>query len=164
MPVALQFCGFTSAIANAIEWFSQGHEGHVDAVLHDGSLLGAQHEAGLGGKPAGVQIRPADYGDHCGMTDRVRVTLPATPEQEAAWDDFLMEQVGKPYDITAIEAFVVGRDWHNPQAWFCSELQAAALEAAGIIRPLASPVNKITPMGLLLACSAIAPVVPEDHQ
>ena len=157
MPVALQFCGFTSAIANAIEWFSQGHEGHVDAVLHDGSLLGAQHEAGLGGKPAGVQIRPADYGDHCGMTDRVRVTLPATPEQEAAWDDFLMEQVGKPYDITAIEAFVVGRDWHNPQAWFCSELQAAALEAAGII-------NKITPMGLLLACSAIAPVVPEDHQ
>ncbi|MDR3439891.1 hypothetical protein [Telmatospirillum sp.] len=161
--ITLQFCSFDSFWGKAIPWFTQGDVGHVDAVLPDGSLLGAQHEAGLGGPdvPAGVQIRPANYGDTSGMTGRIRVPLPATDGQADTFWSFLQAQIGKPYDVTAIEAFIAGRNWHDPDAWFCSELIAAALEHAGVFPyPLSSPANRVTPASLLLVCSALAETVP----
>ena len=152
--VTLQFCSFGSLMGRVIEWFTQGDVGHVDVVLPDGTLLGAQDEAGLGGKPSGVQIRPPNYG---GMTHIVRVEIPCN--DAAAGLAFARAQIGKPYDVTAIEAFVADRDWRNPAAWFCSELAAATLEQAGAFpHPLASPANRITPAALLLVCSALAPV------
>jgi hypothetical protein len=157
--ITLQFCAFDSLMGQAIEWFTQGNVGHVDAVLPDGSLLGAQNMDGLGDQPAGVQIRPADYGN---MTNKIRVRLSATDGQADTFWSFLTAQIGKPYDISAIEAFVVGRDWHDADSWFCSELIAAALEHAGIFpAELASPANKITPAALLLVCSAFVPVGAE---
>lgn len=151
--VTLQFCAFKGPIPTAIEWFTQGTVGHVDIVMPDGGLLGAQQMAGLGGKPAGVQIRPQGYG---GMLNPVRYSLPATPFQEDDFYGFARAQVGKPYDVEAIVAFVVGRNWRDPSAWFCSELAAAALEHAGIIHTLAAPMNKVTPEGLMLVASALA--------
>ena len=160
--VTLQFCAFRSIFGALIPWFTQGVVGHVDAVLGDGSLLGAQHQDGLGGQPAGVRVRPASYIAESGGLDVVRVTIPAGADQVAAFEAFLHAQLGKPYDTRAIEAFVLGRDWRTPDAWFCSELQAAALEHAGIVRPLAAAENKVTPAALLLVCSALAPVVPPE--
>jgi len=124
-------------------------------VLPDGSLLGAQHGAGLGGQPSGVWIRPASYIAENGGKNVIRVTVDTTADQQAAFYQFLEAQIGKPYDVTAIEAFVAGRNWHDPGSWFCSEIQAAATEAAGLVKPLAAPVNRITPGGLLLVWSAI---------
>ncbi len=161
--VTLQFCGSSGLMSQAIAWFTQGDGiAHVDAVTPSGALLGAQQASGLGGMPSGVYARPADYGAAFGMTKCVSVALPATPEQEDAFYEFLQAQVGKPYDLTCIAGFVAGRDWHDPGAWICSELQAAALEHAGIIRPLAAPANKITPAGLLLVCSAVGTVALVD--
>jgi hypothetical protein len=69
---------------------------------------------------------------------------------------FAMAQVGKPYDNTAIEAFVFGRDWRQDDAWFCSELAAACLEQANAFsHKLATPVNKIDPCMLFALASTV---------
>lgn len=156
MTITLQFVapGTFDITGDLIAWFNSGVVDHVDAVMPDGSLLGAQgHECG--GKPSGVQIRPADY---LGNLRTCRVTLPVSPEQESAWRLFLTHQLGKPYDFTGIAGFIAGRNWRHDGSWFCSELQAAALEACGYFCKLASPDNKITPQELLLMCSVLVPV------
>ena len=70
----------------------------------------------------------------------------------------MRSQIGKPYDGEAILAFVAGRNWQDPEAWFCSELVAAGLEDSSIVLPLAAPTAKITPADLILILSAIVPV------
>lgn len=156
MPIVLQFCSFPTLVGEVIDWFTAGEVGHVDAVLPDGSLLGAQQQAGLGGAGAGVQVRPAGYGN---MQHIRRVSLSAEPAQEQQFWMFLRAQLGKPYDITAFAAFAAGRDWQEPDSWFCSELIAAGLEAGRVFAyPLAAPANKITPQELFLLCSAFGPV------
>ena len=156
--ITLQFCAFKSPFGAIIPWFTQGPVGHVDAVADDGSLWGAQHEDGLGGAPAGVQIRPADYGATCGMINRVRFTIPVTDEQHECFWGFLQDQIGKPYDDTCIAAFVAGRQWHQDNAWICSELQAAATNICQMLpQPFWVPTNCITPNALALVWSSYAP-------
>jgi uncharacterized protein YycO len=163
MSVTLQFCGFDSFVSRAIEYFTDPMDGigHVDILSEAGLyLIGAQESDGLGGKPSGVQARPLDYGKTCGMKNIRYVTLQASPYETAKFHSFVNAQIGKPYDLEAIAGFVAGRDWRKTDAWFCSELAAAALETADIITPLYAPSNKITPANLLLVCSAFAPVTP----
>jgi uncharacterized protein YycO len=137
--------------SSAIALFSAGYFSHVDAVVPTG-LLGSRSDA-IGGKPPGVQVRPFGY-------ERVKrsliLTIPATcPDQEFAWLKWLGSQIGKPYDSPAIWAFAFGRNWREPDSWFCSELQAAALEQCGIVRSLVFPPNKVTPAELAQIVSAL---------
>lgn len=53
---------------------------------------------------------------------------------EAAALAWLQAQVGKRYDWTAIVGFVFRGRWADPDAWFCSELAEAAIEAGGLVR------------------------------
>jgi hypothetical protein len=62
------------------------------------------------------------------------VQIPAAPEMSDAFHSFLRAQLGKPYDIEAIIAFIARRDWQQTDSWFCSELQAAALVNCGWFR------------------------------
>lgn len=143
--IVLQFAASRGLSSAAIEWFGHGWCSHVDAVLPDGTLLGARLDGG-------VAIRPAGYYP---FTRTQRVVLPAPPEMVDAFHAFLRAQLGKPYDSLGIAAFVAGRDWRDPSRWFCSELACAALETCGYFAyPLATPSNRITPPDLLLACSA----------
>jgi len=155
--IVLQFCSFHSFLGRAIPWFTQGKIGHVDAVLPSGGLLGAQASCKFG-TLSGVQVRAEGYGE---MHSRVRVYLPCSAQEYELWLDFLYFQLGKPYDVIAIAAFVTGRDWRDPSAWFCSELQAAGLEECGVFPKLYTPANKVTPNALLLACSVLARQVEE---
>ncbi|MGH7099502.1 MAG: hypothetical protein ACREE4_17820 [Stellaceae bacterium] len=66
---------------------------------------------------------------------------------------FARFQIGKPFDWAAVFAFAFDRDWRCENAWFCSELVAAALEIGGFwARPWTFPcrANKIDPDDLLL--------------
>jgi hypothetical protein len=153
--IVMQFAGSASLTSRLIEWFDHGQYAHVDSVLPDGTLLGARDDV-MDGCPAGVQIRPADYQKGYALK---RVSLPCTDQEQKAYYDFVMAQVGKKYDETAIAAFAVGRDWRSPDAWFCSELCAAALEASGVVPPLSAPCSKIAPDDLLLVLSAFVPVM-----
>ena len=97
--VTLQFCAFPGVTDRLIRWFSAGRVAHVDVVWPCGGLFGAQRDAGMGGSPSGVQLRPEGYS---GMKNRIRVSLPATAQQERMFYAFLRSQFGKPYDTKAI--------------------------------------------------------------
>jgi hypothetical protein len=150
--IFLQFAQDPGSLGSLlIRWFDHGQWSHVDTVMPDGSLLGARNDV-IDGIPAGVQIRPVTY---LGTNPRFKVGIPADTVQTQAYYAFVQSQIGKPYDQTAIAAFVAGRDWNDTSAWFCSELCAAGLEAAKVVYPLAAPVNKVAPDDLLLVCSVL---------
>lgn len=155
--INLQFVQGTDAGAHLIEWFGGGPAfSHVDIVLPDGQLLGARSDE-VGGRPAGVQARDSTY---VGENKTIRVSIAgSTPQHEALALEFAKSQIGAPYDSEAIAAFVVGRDWREPNTWFCSELAARVLELAGCVKTLAAPANKVTPAALLLVVSALTDVV-----
>lgn len=153
--ITLQFVGAVDLASHVIEWFSQGVVAHVDVVMDDGSLLGARDDE-VGGKAAGVWIRPQNY---MAFERVVRVVLPAPAIIVERFYGFCLAQCGKPYDEQGILGFIFGRNWRENDSWFCSELVGAALEQCGYFpNPLATPSNKLTPAGLLLACSARVPV------
>jgi len=79
----------------------------------------------------------------------------ATDEQDKAFWSFLLAQLGKPYDKLAIVAFAFNRDWRSEGSWYCSELQAATLEHAGVLKPGYLKASKITPVMLLERISAL---------
>jgi hypothetical protein len=153
--VTLQFSACDDMGSFAIRSLEHGLWSHVDAVQPDGSLLGARNDE-MDGVLPGVRIRPPDY---CKFSRTKRVTILCGAAEQEAFDDFIAAQIGKPYDESAIMAFVLGRDWRESDSWFCSELQAAALEIAKIFPySLVSPANKITPNMLYLACSVLTPI------
>jgi hypothetical protein len=144
--------------SSAIALFSAGYFSHVDAVMLDGTLLGARADT-IGGRPPGVQVRPNGYET---IKRAVTFSLAVEPTQELNFYAFLGAQVGKPYDKTAIWAFVLGRDWTEPDSWFCSELLAAAVIAAGILRPLYFPPNKVTPAAFANILSELGALTYEE--
>lgn len=149
--VTLRFVTADDLVSRAIRAGEYGYWAtHVEALMPDGTYLGAHYSGG-------VQARPRTY-DAATFTRQAFVPLPCDPAQAVRFTNFLEAQLGKPYDLEAIAALVAGRDWRRADAWFCSELQAAALEQAGIIRPIAAEVAKITPRDLLMIVSALVPV------
>lgn len=152
--IVMQFAGSSSLTSRLIQWFGHGQFAHVDTVMPDGTLLGARNDV-MAGYPAGVQIRGADYQKGYKLK---KVVIPCTDAQQKAYYDFVLDQVGKPYDSLAIAAFAAGADWSNRDAWFCSELNTAALQHCGWLKPLSEPPNKIDPDSLLLVISAFVDV------
>jgi uncharacterized protein YycO len=70
--------------------------------------------------------------------------------------EWALTQAGKSYDFSAIGGIALDRDWRDSRRWFCSELIAAAFEAAG--SPLLNPsanVWRITPRDLLLSMQLV---------
>ncbi len=73
--------------------------------------------------------------------------------------EFVRSQLGKPFDKQAMYAFLrdragipkTGRDWRDPVAWFCSEVQVRGLEVGGLFPyRLIQPKDVISPQALLL--------------
>ena len=150
MMVTLQFCREARLSSDIIAWFSAGTLSHVDAVLPDG-LLGA-FEREVRGYPSGVFVRRPGY---INLAAQVRADIPCTAEQRAAWLNFLREQIGKPYDWSAILGFATGRYLPNKNAWMCSKMQLAALVTSTIIRSPWLDESKTTPIALLNLISAL---------
>lgn len=150
--ITLQFVLGGGLPSQAIAWFSAGGFSHVDAVKSDnGYLYGARSDK-VGLIDPGVQFRPPGYAV---WKQRVVMNLSvAAPVEKRFWD-FLLSQQHKPYDSSAIWGFASGRDWRTKDSWFCSELQAAALEESGASPDLYTPINKITPAALALVMSAL---------
>jgi hypothetical protein len=146
----------TGCDSATIEYATSGLFSHVDAVLDDGRRLGSRSDRVLdlttGQRvPAGVQVRPADYAY---WVRRVDFELSVTTTQKAAYLNFLHAQLGKRYDFPAVLGFAFDRDWRDPDAWYCSELIAAALEKAAIVAPIYSGSNKVTPVAIAQLVSA----------
>lgn len=157
--IRLQFAAMRDPASEAIKLFSRGWPSHVDAVLPDGSLLGARDDL-VGGQPRGVQIRPPGY---CPFEKTLIIDLAATKECEEKFLAFGRAQIGKPYDTTAILAFPFERDWRDPDAWFCSEIWTRGLEISlWFPREVAVAANEVTPRDLLLMVSPWAQGAPAN--
>ena len=160
--IVLQFCAFPSFWGRLIDYGTEGEVGHVDALTPDRSqLFGAQHDAGLGGAPAGVQFRPTGYVREAGGYNLLRVHLACTPAQHDRFWRFMKAQEGKPYDVKGILGFLAGRYWHDRGHWWCSQLHTAGLEpkVAGVFpNRLWTRFNRLTPQELLLVTSALGRV------
>jgi uncharacterized protein YycO len=153
--ITLQFVSDNSLGSTLIQWYDHGQFSHVDSVLDDGTLLGARNDV-IAGVPAGVQVRPASYVDGKKLK---RVVLPTTDQIEKDYYDWQKTQIGKPYDMTAITAFVFGRDWTQDDAWFCSEYSTYGLVVSQyLIHKPSAPCNKIAPDDELLICSMFVDV------
>ena len=85
----------------------------------------------------------------------MRVTVPVTEDQKHLFLESALSQVGKPYDKWDIAGFVFGRDWRDPQAWICSELEVWCLERARIIPPVFLAVNRMDPGMAAMRTTAI---------
>lgn len=127
-----------------IRYTSRCRWSHVEAVSDDESrTFGAQLRGG-------VQWRLDEDPVYSNVVAFDCYELEASPSEESKFWNFLASQDGKPYDWRAIVSFGLGsRDWREDDSWFCSELQARALEVAGLLTlPLDIPVWRITPRDL----------------
>lgn len=153
MGIKLQFVCGSDISSRLIAWYGQAYAGysHVDAILGDGSLLGARADH-PGGTASGVQARPATYER---WARRDVVELPSSPAQAFSWECWLRSQVGKPYDMGSIWGFVLGRPEHEEGRWICSALQTAALEHVNLMPKLPVHSSQVTPDSLRLLAYAL---------
>lgn len=149
--IRIRFVGGTDIVSLAISAACYGFwASHVDAVMPDGSMLGAHG--------TGVQERPAGY-DASYLARDLVVEIGCPQHFSDRFYAFVQSQLGKPYDYGGIGQFANGgRKWETPDAWFCSELIAAALIHCGYLRELAIEADRISPRDLFLVLSAVGAV------
>jgi uncharacterized protein YycO len=107
-------------ISWSIRWFTRSRFSHAAIMLPNGDVI----EAWQG---AGVRITQ--------LKSRKNVVSLATdlnPEQAAAVESFLLNEVGSPYDYWNILGFITRRPRRSNRAWHCSEIVYAAYQAAGV--------------------------------
>ena len=134
-----RFVHTNTLISKVIQSVTHGWPSHCE-VWTDEGWLGAQPDGG-------VRIRPFDYlGSSIVRVEHVTMALADAHEVYAR--NFLLAQIGKPYDLLAVSAFVFGANWRMPNHWFCSDLIDTPLEACRYI-PARSPPNRVSPARLL---------------
>lgn len=92
----------------------------------------------------------ADGGVHCISLNEfaekypgyIEIDIPL-PDEKAAIN-YAMDQIGKPYDWTAIVGMVFQRKWHEEDSWFCNEYWEAIAKIGGRPR-FRDEVHRITP-------------------
>lgn len=129
---------------------------HVEALMPDGTLLGAHYDGG-------VQARPRNY-DKGKWSKELYVHVPCVLAQTQTFEAFLKTQIGKPYDMDAIGEMALGvltgeaPDWPSKPSWICSALQTAALLKTGIIKAAPATVRLATPRDVLMALSGLVEI------
>ncbi len=137
-PVRLAFYRGTGLTGWAIRTVTWSDYDHVALLLPDGSVLDVEPGAGVS--------------EHA--TVRVADAVFAVDAPDSACDHavaFAMQQIGKPYDWTAVIGIGLHRDWRQTDSFFCSELVALAFENAGCPLLHANHVNRVTPGDLLMS-------------
>lgn len=133
-----------------IEYWGGGGWSHWANVLEDGSIWDARSDV-EGGKPPGVQHRPAGYLD---AQPRRALLEFGGPEHYGPWAAALESQEGKPYDKVGIKDFATGsytdRNWRDESAWFCDEYGLWAAEQACAVPKVPVPLFRINPGAAML--------------
>lgn len=145
--IGLQFVLGSGWSSRLISWWGSGYGGysHVDAILADGSLLGARSDS-VGGQPPGVRIRPPAYEK---WVRRCVVWMPASAQQASNWEKFLREQVGMGYDKSDILGLIIGKPLMSQGHWICSALQHEALHKIAIFPDMPQTPQQVPPNMLL---------------
>ncbi len=122
--ITLRFVSHTGIFNWACRIAQYGFEyTHVEAVMPDGTLLGAMSD--------GVKARPPFY-DAGKFNHEMFLEVSATTEQEEIFFEYLRSQIGKPYDYGAVLSFFwPSRDWQVSDHWDCAELIDSSLAMSG---------------------------------
>jgi hypothetical protein len=119
-----------------IRLFTFSQWNHV-AIEIDGQLYEARGATGV--------TRSSAKGYLQGWSKSATVEInPPSPDLAVK---FLDAQVGKGYDFGGLIALPFRKPWHGVSKWFCSELVAAALLAAGLPK-MRVEAHRITPRDL----------------
>jgi hypothetical protein len=158
--ISLQFVLGADLSSRLIAWWGQGYKGfsHVDGILSDGALAGARSDV-VGGKPAGCQIRPANYEV---WKRRMVMTLQTTDAIAANWEQFFRRGAGAPYDKRDIIGFIIGKPLDSAGSWICSAWQTDNLETQNLLPSMYLPPQQVTPNTLAAICSALGWLVTVD--
>jgi len=134
-----------SVVSELIRLDTTGAVSHVEAVMHDGTIIASHIGTGVAGFPI-------DYDTT--STLQIIVDLPMA-DMTGKWEDFLKSRIGWPYDTPAILGFAVHFNEHEQGALICSALQVDALRHCGWFAvPLAYRYHQISPVVLLLMLQA----------
>ena len=113
-----------SRIIRGIDGGPASHVG-IESPLRPGTVIDATFlHGGVRTWPASVW---ADLDEHR-LVREIDVPLPS----EAAALKWAFDQVGKPYDWSALAGMAILRDWQDDRRWYCSELAIAACLAGGM--------------------------------
>lgn len=129
------YCSSNSVTSWLIRFFTWSRFSHVVFVEDEVNIIDSTFMHG------GVQRRLlADiYRDY----STIQVIDIPLPDEQAALD-FAREQLGKPYDKTAILGFIFRRNWADDDSWFCNEYMEAIAKAGGRVR-FRAELSRITP-------------------
>ena len=105
-----------------IRAFEGGLASHCGAVLHDGRVVDATWPKGVQAHDIGTFLQGRE------LVADVSVPLP----DELAAEVFLLDQLGKPYDLLDIVSFLVWRDIGQRGKNVCSGLLLRAMLAGGL--------------------------------
>ena len=162
-----QFSTSTAFASRIIRILTCSPFSHVDLVLPGEGLLGVSGKDASIKDPGGVVIRPFDAWPYMGIPKTARVQC--SEEVARKTIEYVRSQIGKPFDKKALYAFLkdragignIGRQWRDPEKWFCSEVQVRGLEVGGLFPySLIQPKNVISPNTLLLY---VNPFMTEDN-
>jgi hypothetical protein len=139
-------------VSTGIKKMTRSEISHVDLVMPDGTLLGAH-------MTNGIQRRPADY-EKFGL--RIRVTVPASDPQQAAFYGYALSMTGTPYDVETIVGIATGdARKHTPGKMICSEFAAYAVDDHSGICRVAKDKWQVSPEELRIALMALPGAVEE---
>ena len=113
-----------SFISRAIRWQTRGVYSHVAVMLSEREIVEAWHN------PAEVRVIGSLSEGHTRGTPVDIFEIDIDSQQCLAVRDFLLDQVGKPYDFAGVLRFLSRREKNNPDKWFCSELAFSAFRYA----------------------------------
>jgi uncharacterized protein YycO len=127
-----------SLLSRLIRWRTWSEYSHAAWVCPDGSVI----EAWKGG----VRHAPGPLVQHEPGTEVDLFEVKGLCVAKA-WrvQEFLLRQIGKPYDYAGILGFVLAAKTENPDCWFCSELVFAALKGVGVELLSRVPPWKVSP-------------------
>jgi hypothetical protein len=125
--------GFAAKLIRAVTWSKWSH---VAFVLDSNSVLDATFKHG------GVKIRRmADAIHDVEDYQFVDFYVPCAAEIRLA----LLDEIGKPYDWTALFGLWWHRDWQENDSWFCSEFLAYGFSKGGYPMFRDESMHRITP-------------------
>ena len=161
-PIEIHFSLGTGISSALISWYGYGYGGysHTDAILTSGDLAGARSDA-VGGQRPGFRVRPPYYEP---WKRSAKVSIPATPAEHYAWEQWLLAQVGDGYDGRDILGLIIGVPLNEGNGhWICSAAQRRGLSEPVTKLPKKLPFidQQITPNTLLAMCAAIGGIVTE---
>ena len=132
----------------ATRYIQRGPVTHVEYLTGDGlGALGAHPMGGVAARPINFKVFSLD----------LRFSASVTEDQYNKLFNFLMAQMGKPYDLVDITTITVNkaRDWRNSGKWTAAELWVAGLEQADIIGALYPSIYLFTPTDALALSTAM---------